>query len=164
MEQGDPLGQGVPGLELWARAKVERDAERQAAYILRLRTFLAGMDRLPQDLKGYLRTATDAEVLADLVRPITWETGAGPLEAVLQEIKGRLVTFGHAKGVAARDAEKVVGALHLEAWTVATRDKDRALDRAGFIRVFDDQTQTSSLVRQRAAIRNRACASAYSCW
>jgi hypothetical protein len=143
MERGDPLGEGVPGLELWERSKLERDAARQARYVSKLRAFLIESPNLPADLKEYLGTATDGEILANLIRPISWETDAGPLLTLLEEVKRRLVLFGSTKAIAARDAENVVGALHLEAWTVATRDKDRALDRAGFVRIFDDQTQTS---------------------
>jgi hypothetical protein len=121
MERGDPLAEGVPGLKLWDRTKVERDVARRARYVSKLSKFLIESANLPADLKEYLETATDEEILADLIRPISWETDAGPLSTLLEEVKRHLVLFGSTKGIAASDAEKVVGALHLEAWTVATR-------------------------------------------
>jgi hypothetical protein len=62
---------------------------------------------------------------------------------LLQSIKDRLILHGDRKNVDARTAENVLGALHVEAWNVATKTSDRALDRAGFLRLFDQNTRVS---------------------
>ena len=142
-EQGNPFGQNVSGIELWNRLKAEPDKTRLSSDLTALKSFLVGEPDLPVELHNFLRTAADAEIVDGLIVPIEWVTAAPRSSALLQTIKDRLVEHGATQGVAASDAEDAIGALHLEAWRVATREQSRALNRADFIRIFDQSTRVS---------------------
>jgi hypothetical protein len=158
MEKGDPLGQGVPGIDLWEKIKTESDPARRAALVEKLRVFLSNLEGLPQELKDFLAERCLNEVLDKLIMPITWHTSAESSEMVLKEIRDFLVLHGNREGIGAGDAEKVLAALHYEAWRVATKNKDRALSFADFIRIFDEHTRISIPIK---SCNDRARADAY---
>lgn len=143
MEQGDPLGEGIPGIELWRRAKDISDPARQKNDLTKLRNFLADKDILPQSMRDFLRTATDRDALDKLIRPMDWVTAAGKSEAIEQAIKERLVEYGEKNGFSAADSESTLDRLYREAWSVASREKSGPLTHAEFVRCFHDASQVS---------------------
>lgn len=151
-EQGDPLGRGLPGIELWHRAKRSDDTARQTTDLEALKAFLLTQRDLSASLKTFLPSCSNEAFLKELIAPIDWETAAGDVDATLEAIRTRLVAFGSTRSVPARDAEVVVGPLYLEVWRVATRDQERSLDRAAFQRLFDDNTQVSIPKAQYTAL------------
>lgn len=159
MEQGDPLGEGVPGIDLWRRAKDISDPARQQADLSKLRQFLSAENALPQSLKDFLRTAPDKDVLDKLIRPIDWDTSAGHSLAVAQAIRDRLVEYGEKRGFGARDSESALDRLYREAWSVATREKTGSLTHAQFVRCFDDASQVMLPKNDLSKILQRIAAS-----
>ncbi len=151
-EQADPLGRGLPGIELWRRAKLSDDTARQTADLEAVRAFLLYQNDLSANLKAFLAGCSNESFLTELITPIDWDTAAGDTDAVLKAIQAHLVALGSTRGVPARDAEIVVGSLYLEVWRVATLDQERSLDRAAFHRVFDDNTRVSVPKAQYTAL------------
>ncbi len=142
-ESGGPFGQDRKGIELWQQLKIDPDAPSRTQPIARLKDFLLAESRLPPALLEFLRTATDDQVLEDLVVPIEFVTAAPSSSDLIQSIKRELILHGHRRGIDALTSENVIGALHAEAWSVATKESDRALDRASFLRLFDQHTRVS---------------------
>ena len=142
-ERGDPLGRGVPGIDLWHRAKKSDNPERQAKDLSALQAFLLDSKNLSDDLRDFLKTCSTENLLNKIIQPIDWDTAADDAAAVHEAIHARLIEFGAKRQVPAPDAQKGIDALYHEAWKVATQDRDRTLDQAGFIRVFDNNTRIS---------------------
>jgi hypothetical protein len=140
-ESGAPFGRDRKGIEVWQQLKTDPDEPSRTQSVAQLKNFLLAEARLPPALLEFLRTATDAQVIEDLVVPIEWVTAAPSSSDLIQSIKNELILHGKGKGINAITSENVLGALHAEAWSVATKQNDRALDRAGFLRLFDQHTR-----------------------
>ena len=143
LERGDPLGRGVPGIDLWKRAKEAGNPDRQAEALSALHAFLRGQRGLSSDLRDFLGSCSRDDFLNEIVQPIDWDTAAGDAARVRDALRRRLTVFGAERDVPAPDAEMVMSALHEHVWRVAIQDGDRTLDRAGFIRTFDEFTRIS---------------------
>jgi len=144
LEQGDPLGIGVAGLELWERARTERDEAARLDDTERLTAFLVKEQRVSAAVQAFLRTTDTAGIWERLISRVEWDTDAAEAPQVVQDIKDTLVEWGHSRGVSAEAAENVVADLYERAWSVATaRDTDRSLVRADALRVFDEKTRVS---------------------
>ena len=140
LERGDPLGRSVPGIDLWIRAKEAGDPDDLSA----LRAFLREQRGLSDELRDFLGSCSLDDFLNEIVQPIDWDTAAGDAARIRDALRQRLTEFGAVvRNVPAPDAERVMSALHEHAWMVATQEGDRTLDRAGFIRTFDEYTQRS---------------------
>lgn len=142
-ENGAPFGQDGKGIDLWEQLKTEPDTPGRTQSINQLKNFLRAETRLPDAFRQFLGTATHGQLLEDLVVPIEWVTAAPSSSNLLQLIKDQLILHGDRKGIDALTSENVLNALHAEAWRVATKENDRALDRAGFLRLFDQHTRVS---------------------
>ena len=143
LERGDPLGRGVPGIDLWKRAKEAGNPDRQAEDLSALHAFLRNQSGLSDDLRDFLHSCSPDDFLNKIVQPIDWDTAAGDATRIRGALRQRLTEFGAERHVPAPDAEMVMSALHEHVWMVAIQDGDRTLDRAGFIRTFDEYTRIS---------------------
>jgi hypothetical protein len=144
MEQGDPIGQGVPGIALWERARAGADEAGRLADADRIRQFLLNDGRVSTPVQTFLRDTNTRGVWERLIAPVEWDTDAAEAPEVVEEIKNLLVILGQPHGVPASEAEKVAAHLYEAGWSVATaRDSDRSLVRADAIRIFDEKTRVS---------------------
>jgi hypothetical protein len=136
-ERGDPFC-GIPGVTLWEQTRHDKNPES----IARLKKFLFGLSGLPDPLRTFIQNATEAELLAKLISPTTWQTAAPDRDSLLAEIEFKLVKLGKGRPVPPPAAASVdaVEALFWEVFQVATREKDRALDRARLLKAFDGAT------------------------
>ena len=75
-EEGDPFGPRTPGIELWHRIKTFADTPTPAGYITALKYFFIAEGRPPHTTIDLLRSATDAQIVEELVLPIEWVTAA----------------------------------------------------------------------------------------
>jgi hypothetical protein len=90
MEQGDPLGAGVPGLEIWERAgRTGEDGGRDDT--ARLRQFLLNEQRVSPGVQAFLRESNEATVWHRLVSGMEWDTDAAEAPEIVKEIEDRLV-------------------------------------------------------------------------
>ena len=143
LERGDPLGRGVPGIDLWRRAKAAANPDCQTEDLSALHAFLRDQSGLSDDLRDFLGSCSPDDFLNEIVQPIDWDTAAGDAARIRDALRQRLTEFGAGRNVPAPDAERVLSALHEHAWMIAIQEGDRTLDRAGFIRTFDEYTRIS---------------------
>lgn len=136
-ERGDPF-LGIPGIMVWEQTR----SDKNPANIAQLRHFLLGLSGLPTSVNIFLKTATDLDLLAKLILPITWQTGTPDRDCVLEDIQFKLVKLGKSRPVPppAAASASAVEQLFWEAFIVATRKMDRALDRKRLLEVFDKGT------------------------
>jgi hypothetical protein len=125
LEQGDPFGNAIPGLELWNRARASNNDSARLSNTAKLKKFLVAEGKVSAPLQAFLRVADDAAVWQRLISVIDWDTKADEVPEVVREIKNRLVVLGQSYSVPPAEAEKVASDLYEFAWTTATREKDR---------------------------------------
>ena len=144
MEQGDPIGLGIPGLVLWERARSAIDEPARLADTHRIRQFLLNEGRVSAAVQAFLREADGATIWDRLISRVEWDTDAAEAPEVVQEIEDDLVVLGQSRGISIDEAEKVAAHLYEAAWAVATtRERDRLLVRADALRIFDEKTRMS---------------------
>ena len=139
IEQGNPFGPGVSGIEIWRKAKSPAN-DIQPGDLNGLKDFLLTLSGLSEPVKEFLRTCTATDFLNKLIEPIDWDTDAYSTEDVMGEIRERLMRFGNTRGISPEDADKAIAALHFRAWKVATGKPagERKLYRADFEQIFMD--------------------------
>ncbi len=144
MEQGDPIGLGIPGLALWERARTDVDEAIRLADTERIKQFLLNEARVSAAVQAFLRETDGAGIWDRLISRIEWDTDAAEAPDIVKEIQDILVALGQSRGIPSSEAEKVAAQLYEAAWSVATaRDSDRSLVRADAIRIFDERTRVS---------------------
>lgn len=104
-EKGFPFGNGVKGLELWAKPIKTNEEIRS------LVAFLKGIPELTDGLKTFMDSASDAELESALFEPLTWDLGEKPLEVLEANVKRALICNGLRYSVAATDSIKTYPAL-----------------------------------------------------
>ena len=133
-ENGDPFGPGRRGIEVWNRIRRQPKDAKALVYFLR-RT-----DKLSSNVTTWLSSASDEQVVEELILPITWETNQPGAQSIEGAVKDLLVNHGAGLGVTPTLAEKVSGRLFRESAAVASRDSERHLTRADFLRIFEEET------------------------
>jgi len=136
VEKSNPFGKGVAGLAVW------KNCRRNETNIEKLKSFLITEKKLPSDLLEFLSKANDRDILENLIKPITWETGSREASYVENTIKSILVTHGDKYLVSPLDAASVVNRLLKEALTIATKNDNRVLDKSLFLQLFEEETTT----------------------
>lgn len=134
IEKEQPFGPGVAGLTLWQRCS------RESKAIDKLRNFLLADKRLPEDLNNFLSSADSKVILEQLILQIAWETGSYDAGYVEQAIERKLILHGEKYGIPPSKSTPVLNLLLKESLTTACRKDDRFLDRALFLRLFEEET------------------------
>ena len=143
LEQGAPFGVGIGGLRLWRNSRLSADAAQRERDARTIGSFLLAEEKVSAPVQAFLRTASDEQIWKQVIAPIEWDAEAEAAPEVIREIKDRLVVLGQASGVIPDKAEDVADHLYAVAYTTATRQKDRALTRAGLLRLFHERTHVS---------------------
>jgi hypothetical protein len=133
-EKGNPFDQEV-GLLFWERCK---NAQTDLG---RLREFLKGLDNLSPDLSTFIQQSDDQELRAELVVPISWDTGSPSYDQIREEVEKRVIYHGDRYSVFPDDSKKSVPHLRDKACETICSKTDRRLDRRDFLRVFADATK-----------------------
>jgi hypothetical protein len=133
VEQGDPFGPGVPGLEAWTLAA------RSGQGVGRLRQFLM-QQNLAEPVKAFLNKADESEIWTALLQPLQWALEQGPADYVEETVRSKLIELGHQRHIAAHDSEAVAATLFKTVFDVASSKGKRVLHRSDLIRIFDEKT------------------------
>lgn len=134
IEADQSFGSKVAGLEVWQRC-----AKRRAP-IDPLRDFLVREPRLPEDLREFLSSAGDEEILGGLVVPIIWETSADGADYVEEAVKTKLIALGEKFGILPKRSAAVSSRLFHEVIAVAGRRDRTPLDRRQLLEILQDET------------------------
>jgi adenylate kinase family enzyme/tetratricopeptide (TPR) repeat protein len=136
MEQRAPFG-AIRGLDHWDRCK------HSLADLAVLRLVLLTKDALPAGLKDFISSASDTELREGLVRRITWDTGQGDHEAVIEIITRRVIgVAAQLFGAPPHESEKIIPHLLARVFEVARDQNDRRLDVADFLELLEELTTT----------------------
>lgn len=84
--------------------------------------------------------ASPAELLDEIIRPIEWLAGQQDGDALVRQIKDRLVIHGAALSIPPADAELAFDALYTAAFDAAKQKDGVPLTRAQFLRIFASAT------------------------
>lgn len=150
VERGHPFGSDIGGLELWQKCR------RTTEHVDKLRTFLLSSKNLPEDLQKFLLDSSTDEILQELILPIMWETGSRDASYVEEAVVRVLILHGEKNGIPPSRAETVVNRLLKEALTTACQKDRRFLDRALFLRLFEEETTERVPIRELRSLRSAA--------
>lgn len=152
VEQGNPFGVGVAGLELWKRST------NQPAAIAALSGFLVLESKLPPDLIQFLKAGKSEDTYAKLIAPIVWETRSPQVEIVEEAVRRKLILHGESRvpPLPPSEASKVVSRLLKEVFSIATKQNNRCLDYARFLELFEEETTERVPHQELAKLRSLA--------
>lgn len=137
IEQGQPFGENIAGLDLWNRSRSD------ASLIPELAAFLTTLPEVDRSLAVFLSECDDHErIRVELIQPITWVTRARGLRYVKEAVRRKLVSLGDSREVRPSEAAAVADRLFAEVVSSITDTADRSLDRARLLMVFEDATTT----------------------
>jgi hypothetical protein len=143
VERGAPFGAGLAGLRLWNISRLSGDTAQREHDVRAIADFLLAEAKVSTAVQAFLRTASDAQIWQQLIALIEWDTDAEEAPEVIREIKNRLVVLGQRSGVTPDKAEDVAEHLYATAYAMATRQKERHLERADLLRLFHERTHVS---------------------
>lgn len=152
IEQGSPFGNGICGIDFWN--KCQRDGDLDG--IKTIVKFLTGESQLSFDVKNYLTQGTLAEIKANLIDRIDWDTGAPTIPDVERYIKDKLIVHGEKSGLSPTQCEKAIDHLLKEACDVIVNPDNRRLTRARFLSIFEEVTSISVPIPQFLALTRLA--------
>ena len=149
MEQGNPFGEGQPGLQVWSRCSGDEET------VTKISEFLQTEEKISDEVKNFLEQAEPQKIYEQLIEPITWETDSKPASFVQKSISDKLVLHGDRHGISPSYAKKVVNRLLTEALRVATQKENRVLTEVRFLEIFEEQTtqRVSNQYLQRLQMR-----------
>ena len=127
--------EGQSGLEYWKIAQAGADIEPLRKRLLKL--------DLSKDAIQFLKASTVQQIRDDFVNRIEWLSGAKDLEKLRQELSNRLVYLGEGKNVSSAVCDDIVDPLISRMLSVASSGGSRRLERADFIRFFDERSRIS---------------------
>lgn len=147
-EQGNPFN-GQKGLDYWENCKNKDQVSP-------LREFLKQADNLPSDLVSYLKTATDQEILDNIILPIYWLTERDTLPTLRKSIENSLILHGDKQGIKADDSIKTAPLLVDIIWKTLCKKniEERSLGKADFITGFETMTTTPVSKGELQLLRN----------
>ena len=141
MEAGDPFGSGTPGLKLWQQLRQSKKKEERLRFAERLATFLETDERASAELRDFLAEAAPSDILELIIDPMIWDTGAGDVASVVQEIKDRLIGIGEVMHVDPSSSAAVADTLFSSVFEKAAASVPRRLSRSGLLTLFQQRTQ-----------------------
>lgn len=155
VEQDNPFGKGVAGLDLWRRSA------NQPAAIRALSGFLVSESKLPSELIQFLKAGAPEDVYAKLIAPIVWETKSPHVEIVEEAVRRKLILHGESRvpPIPPSEASKVVSRLLKEVFSIATKKNNRRLDFARFLEIFEEETTERVPRQELASLRTLATSS-----
>ena len=112
-----------------------------------------------EGIQDFLATATDQELVSDLLSRIDWDTGNRPLQALKAMIEDNLVSFGAERGINSHDSAKVLDSLFTHIADVLSSKGTKRLTYADFSQSFDASTTEMMPRGQAVALRTALLAS-----
>lgn len=140
VEQGAPFGTGRGGLDLWNALRTLDSGDESDGQIRLIADFLLGEGNLSNPLKQRFTDASPAALLKEIISPIEWLVGQRDGDALVRQIKDRLVIHGAASSIPPADAELAFDALYAAAFDAAKQKDGVPLTRAQFLRIFASAT------------------------
>jgi hypothetical protein len=151
------------GLEVWESAKTDdNDLEEIRTYLLRKATELEPGKScpVPDELVALLKDGTADELREKLIGPVTWQTNAPNMEAVVGQVEDEIFAFSYR--INDPLPEEKIGELKrdlfFEAWQVATSNFTRKLVARKFVDLLKKQTLLTlprAMVTQLQAAQHR---------
>lgn len=124
------------GLEYW------RIAAREGNDVEPIRKALLSLD-LPEEVIEFVGKASPEDLQNQLLRRIKWIYGAEDIGELDQIIDDRLVNLGEKQGLTPSDVERVRYALVVAVLQKIVDKKNRALNRADLLRIFEKSVAVS---------------------
>lgn len=140
IEQGAPFGTSRGALDVWNSLRSSIYDPTMDDQIASIAKFLLDDGKLSAPLRQVFTEASPANLFAQIITPVEWLAGQQDGDALVHEIKDRLVIHGAAESIAPADAEQAFDALYTAAFDAAKQKDGVPLNRAQFLRIFASAT------------------------
>ncbi|MCP4353180.1 MAG: TIR domain-containing protein [Desulfobacterales bacterium] len=153
IEKENPFGKKVAGLVLWNKCSVNMPQS-----IEKMRKFLLDNASLQKDLLDFLSDSDSETIFKELIFPICWETGSQDTGYVQKAIERKLIIHGEKYNIPPSKAASasIVNSLLNEIFTAACREEHNILERALFLRIFEEETTEHNPSHQTHQIKKIA--------
>lgn len=141
-ERGDPLGFGIPGLELWKKAQISPLSECTTE-AKRLQEFVALRSALSSELREWAGSVSVQDFHDRLLCRVIWQVAAPDRMVLMGQIEEKLVLLGRTVSLDAQDSRDALGSLYQSILSTAANDGARRLTRADLMSAFDLATRAS---------------------
>jgi len=132
MERSKPFGK-VKGLDLWD------DCKYQGADLKALRDFLSKQQRLPKDLRDFIKIAADEQLRLELLIPFEWNTGGNPQSFVEDVVRRKVSGYGdRVFNLQHSESVNAIPLLLKHVFDTARQKDGRWLYAADFRRLFEE--------------------------
>lgn len=139
-EQGRPYGSDRPGLELWAEVRDNEDPAHWEPIVTSISRVLANDERLPEDLRSFLVSATPAVIREKLFLPVEFDTWSDNLDQVRLEVRRAVIRHGQDLDMMPAAATRAIPALVQRVIEAIVDPRNRRLQRIDFDDVFSHAT------------------------
>lgn len=126
---------GRSGLEYWIAVQAGSDVEPLRQRLLEL--------QLSTNAVQFLETSSPQQIKDGLISRIEWLTGAKEVSSLRQSLRNRLVYLGEKRNVVSSLCDAMVDPLISRVLTLASSEGSRRVERADFIRFFDEASRVS---------------------
>jgi conflict system STAND superfamily ATPase/Cap4-like dsDNA endonuclease family protein len=101
--------------------------------------------KLSQEVKDFLKKASNEEIFNSLIKPINWVTASDNVDGIEKSIEDKLIFFGSLSGIPPSYCLRVRHRLISEMLTKASQPNysDRLLNKKDFLFIFEEETRTS---------------------
>lgn len=140
VEQGQPFGPGLKGIELWQKARLLGASAAEEA-TERIRAYLLEKGKVGEALRTALQTKSADEIHRDLIVPFDWVTNAPGTEAVRQAALELVIQISADPQyrIPAQEATSVLNTLVTEVLRVAAREPTEPLTRGTLHAILSNQ-------------------------
>jgi len=134
VEEGQPFGSGIAGLDLWRQRRPDDSQVRL------LSQFLSEQMALPEGLREFLRASSLSTLRRDFLEAVVWDLGSPDASIVERVVEDKLAILGEPLGLSFSEAAKIRFRLFGEVFKVASqRDSVRSLNRAQLLKLVEDE-------------------------
>ncbi len=134
IERGRPFGKDTTGLEYW------KNCQRSGRGAHTLQEYLLQSNSVTTRVREFLKNHSPAEVLRELIQPITWETAALRQADIEQLVLEQLIYRGELLRIPPSEAKKAVNRLLRSTLETACLPEHRQLTKAHYYSVFEEET------------------------
>ena len=149
-ERSRPFGE-TRGLDYWDLCKFPQTDPNP------LRAFLGDQEKLPADLRQFIKESSDEDFREQLVARIAWDTSNKPLSLIADLVKDKVVNYGYeVHFLPPSDSEKVIPHLLKHVWDVVLESNNRRLFLSDFMRLFEEAVSERISKSELRQLRNIA--------
>jgi hypothetical protein len=133
-EKSAPWDQGFRGIDIWNKS------HPGSPHYAKLLQFLADNKKLDSDLRAFLVSAKENEIIDKVIGRILWVTAATDTPQIKRLVMDKLINHGDRYQKPPELSARIADTLFVKVTETAAKPKERSLTRAQFLEIFEEMT------------------------